>query len=184
MLSSLLRPRKARQRVEEHSPFSSPYPGPDQSSPIVARRERQIRHATADWTETEADDDVTEDDEDEDHRNHGEEEPEEEDEDAQENDAEDGGEDGEDTPLLPIFSAAHLGQYRSLEAAVRTLTNSKQTLSLFTTSLMRFDSSSCPRRKRLCLGTNFDRHKFLNFLSSQCNSKFEPRISPARRYTL
>ncbi|KAG9233348.1 integral membrane channel protein [Amylocarpus encephaloides] len=99
MLSSLLRPKKARQRVEEHSPFSSPYPEPDYS-PIVARRERQIRHATADWTETEADDDEeenTEEGEEEDNGLH--------------EDQDDEGEDGdgdESTPLLPIFSAAHL----------------------------------------------------------------------------
>jgi len=103
MLSSLLRPKKARQRVEEHSPFSSVYP--DDSSPILARQERQVRHATADWTETEADDDISE------------EELEDNGEDVDEDDEaadqeEEGDEDGEeeDTPLLPIFSAAHLGE--------------------------------------------------------------------------
>ena len=108
MLSSLLRPKKPRQRVEQHSPFSSPYPEPDRSSPSVARRERQIRHATADWTETEAEDEVTEDEgggnadhvEDEVNGEDGDEE------DGEEDEGEDG---GEDTPLLPIFSAAHLG---------------------------------------------------------------------------
>jgi hypothetical protein len=124
MLSSLLRPRKPRQRVEQHSPFSSPYPEPDRSSPIVARRERQIRHATADWTETEADDDdVTEDEDDGDH---GDEELEDEDEEAQEDDAEDGGEDGEEPPLLPIFSAAHLGQYCSPEPVRSETTANKK----------------------------------------------------------
>ncbi|EHL00225.1 hypothetical protein M7I_3856 [Glarea lozoyensis 74030] len=82
---------------------------PDQSSPIVARRERQIRHATADWTETEAEDDITEDEEDEDNANNVTEEVDEED--AQDDGDEDGGEDEEDTPLLPIFSAAHLGEH-------------------------------------------------------------------------
>jgi hypothetical protein len=97
MLSSLLRPKRNRQRVQEHSPFSSPYV--DQSSPIVARRERiAARHASADFTATEGEEDeITED---EDIEEGGE------DEEAVEDDNEDG---EEDTPLLPIFSAAHLG---------------------------------------------------------------------------
>lgn len=101
MLSSLLRPRKGRRRVEQHSPFSSRYG--DQSSPIAERGKRfDGRHATADFTETELDDEDTEDED-------GDEEMEE-----QEGEEEDGGdedEDGhEDMPLLPIFSAAHLGR--------------------------------------------------------------------------
>ncbi|TVY27282.1 Calcium channel, partial [Lachnellula hyalina] len=108
MLSSLLRPKKHRQHVEEHSPFSSIYPV--DSSPIVARQERQVRHATADWTETEAEDDNSEGDDDGEDidedgvdREAGDEEEGEEEEDQDED------EDGEeDTPLLPIFSAAHL----------------------------------------------------------------------------
>jgi hypothetical protein len=83
MLSSLLRPKKARRRVEEHSPFSSPY--------------AERRHATADFTEDDGEDENTEDEDDQ-------EEDEGDDEEAIEE------EDGdEDTPLLPIFSAAHLG---------------------------------------------------------------------------
>lgn len=103
MLSSLLRPKRARQRVEEHSPFSSVFPDQD-SSPIIARQERQIRHATADWTETEEGDDNTEDDEDGQDAD--------EDDEAGDPDDADEDEDGdEDTPLLPIFSAAHLGEF-------------------------------------------------------------------------
>lgn len=94
MLSSLLRPKKARRRVE-HSPFSSQYA--DQSSPIAARHQRlEARHATADFTETDLDDEDTE-EEDEDGDQEEEEEEDEDDEDGE-----------EDTPLLPIFSAAHL----------------------------------------------------------------------------
>lgn len=105
MLSSLLRPKGGRPRVEQHSPFSSRYN--DQSSPIVERRKRlDARHATADFTETELDDENTEDEEDED----GEQEEEEGDDDDEGDDDEDG---HEDTPLLPIFSAAHLGGYLS-----------------------------------------------------------------------
>ncbi|TVY85115.1 Calcium channel, partial [Lachnellula suecica] len=100
MLSSLLRPKRARQRVEEHSPFSSVFPGPD-SSPLAARHERQVRHATADWTETEADDDNSEDQDDAEDID-GEDEAGDEDEDEDDEDGD------EDTPLLPIFSAAHL----------------------------------------------------------------------------
>ena len=103
MLSSLLRPRKNRPRIEEHSPFSSPYA--DQSSPVVARRERLAAlHASADFTTTEGEDEdenTEEDDLGEGIRD------EEDDVAAEEN------EDGEeDTPLLPIFSAAHLGLSR------------------------------------------------------------------------
>lgn len=95
MLSSLLRPKKGRQRVQEHSPFSSF--AVDQSSPLAARH--VARHATADFT-TDNDDEDTEEDED----------VEEEDENAvEEMDGEDDEDGEEDTPLLPIFSAAHLG---------------------------------------------------------------------------
>src|SRR5579859_5093029 len=99
MLASLLRPRKTRPRVEEHSPFSSPYV--DQSSPVVARRERlAAKHASADFTATDDEDEITEDEEDL--------------EDEEEGVAGEENEDGEeDMPLLPIFSAAHLGLSRS-----------------------------------------------------------------------
>jgi len=102
MLSSLFRPKKNRPRVEEHWPFSSPYA--DQSSPIVAHRERlAARHASADFTTTEGEDENTEDEELEEDAG-----------DEEEDVAGDDNEDGEeDTPLLPIFSAAHLGQCHS-----------------------------------------------------------------------
>jgi len=94
MLTSLLRPRNGRRHVEQHSPFSSHYAG-DHLSPIGARNQRQeTRHATADFTETELEDENTEDEDDE------------EEEDGESVNDEDG---EEDTPLLPIFSAAHLG---------------------------------------------------------------------------
>ncbi|RDW69847.1 hypothetical protein BP6252_08867 [Coleophoma cylindrospora] len=102
MLSSLLRPKKGRRRVEQHSPFSSML---DPSSPAAERSRPFPRHATADFTETENDDENS--DEDEDLDDHHDDEDEEEDEDDDEGDEDD--EDGdEDTPLLPIFSAAHL----------------------------------------------------------------------------
>ncbi|EDN92689.1 hypothetical protein SS1G_08552 [Sclerotinia sclerotiorum 1980 UF-70] len=99
MLSSLLRPKKARRRVQEiQSPFSSPYV--DRSSPAAERRERLPRHASADFTETEIEEDTEEEivlennDADENER-------------VNEDELEE--EDGdEDQPLLPIFSAAHL----------------------------------------------------------------------------
>lgn len=81
MLSSLLRPKKNRQHVEEASVFSTPY--------------EQRRHATADFTEDDGEDEEFEEDDEEE----GEE-------DVDEEDGE------EDTPLLPIFSAAHLGTLR------------------------------------------------------------------------
>lgn len=100
MFSSLLRPKYGRRRVQQ-SPSSSPYV--DQSSPLLARQQRFApRHATADFTETEADDSNSED---EDRLDAGGEGP-------QEDDNEGGvDEDGEEeTHLLPLFSAAHLGQ--------------------------------------------------------------------------
>ncbi|CAD6448547.1 f0e7a120-99ba-474b-af5d-3371ab3f9f83 [Sclerotinia trifoliorum] len=99
MLSSLLRPKKTRRRVQEiHSPFSSPYV--DRSSPAAERRERLPRHASADFTETEMEEDTEEEivleNNDADENGGG---------DEDELEEEDG---DEDQPLLPIFSAAHL----------------------------------------------------------------------------
>jgi len=110
MLSSLLRPKRGRRRVE-HSPFSSQFNDP--SSPIAARNQRLgTRHATADFTETDVDDDITET---EDDGNPEDEEGEEDEEDEDEEDSQDEeDEDGEEeSPLLPIFSAAHLGSFYS-----------------------------------------------------------------------
>lgn len=78
MLSSLLRPKKNRQHVEEASVFTTPY--------------EQRRHATADFTEDDGEDEESEEEEDE-----------------EDIDEEDG---GNDSPLLPIFSAAHLGMFQ------------------------------------------------------------------------
>lgn len=99
MLSSLLRPRKQRRRFTEHSPFSSYV---DHASPTPEQR-RATRHALADFTESGEDDESTEgedmDDVDEDGEG--------EDDDDEEGD---GDEDGlDESPLLPLFSAAHLG---------------------------------------------------------------------------
>jgi hypothetical protein len=97
MLSSLLRPKKSR-LIGDRSPFSSPYTG-EPTSPVATRRgfQNERQRASADFEETEAEDDEDEADDDEEAI---------EDEDEGEED-EDGV--GESTPLLPIFSAAHLG---------------------------------------------------------------------------
>lgn len=107
MFSSLLRPKKGRRRVEQHSPFSSRYD--ERSSPIIERiHRRNVRHATADFTETELDDD-------DENTEHGLDEDEdgqqEEDEQEHEEDTEDDEDGNDDAPLLPIFSAAHLGEH-------------------------------------------------------------------------
>jgi hypothetical protein len=95
MLSSLLRSKKGHRHVE-HSPFSSRYG--EQCSPTAARKKRlHVQHATADFSETELDDESTEEEEDEADREGG---------DRDSDNDEDG---QEDAPLLPIFSAAHLG---------------------------------------------------------------------------
>ncbi|EKD17476.1 uncharacterized protein L3040_005079 [Drepanopeziza brunnea f. sp. 'multigermtubi'] len=99
MLSSLLRPQRARRRAEQSSPFSSPYAG----------------HAAADFTEDDDEDEHSEEEEQE------EEEQDTVDEGEEDADADGEGDEGEDddgdaehedgdshSPLLPIFSAAHL----------------------------------------------------------------------------
>ncbi|PQE06698.1 integral membrane channel protein [Rutstroemia sp. NJR-2017a BBW] len=104
MLSSLLRPKKSRRPAQEmHSPFSSLLLDP--SSPTAARRERALpRHASADFTETEIEDDTEDEREDQQDLGEGD--------DAEIDEVDEDGleeEDGdEDPPLLPIFSAAHL----------------------------------------------------------------------------
>jgi hypothetical protein len=102
MFSSLLRPKKGRQRVT-YSPSSSPFG--DQSSPLIARQQRAgPRRTTADFTETDAEDSNTEE---EDGQEVGEEEPQEEEDNGHEAEDEDG---DVDSHILPIFSAAHLGK--------------------------------------------------------------------------
>ena len=106
MLSSLSRITKRRHGGRsDRSPFSSPFSGL-LSSPIAARRGslEERRRPAADFDQDASSDHHIEVDE--------EPEPDEEaDEDAEEQEEEDEGigEDNEDSPLLPIFSAAHLG---------------------------------------------------------------------------
>jgi len=103
MLSSLSRLRKGRHTPRsDRSPFSSPFSGL-LSSPIAARRGsiEERRRPAADF------------DRDASSARHVkiDEEPEEEEGDQEdiEEEVEDVDEDDEDSPLLPIFSAAHLG---------------------------------------------------------------------------
>lgn len=103
MLSSLSRLRKGRHtHRSDRSPFSSPFSGL-LSSPIAARRGsiEERRRPAADF------------DRDASSARHIkiDEEPEEEEADREdvEEEIEDVDEDDEDSPLLPIFSAAHLG---------------------------------------------------------------------------
>lgn len=104
MLSSLLRPKKSARRVPQT--FTSHAPYAEQSTPAKYGRERaETRHAAADWTET---DDVDEETEEEGpNRIIGEEEQVGHD---HQEDVDGDNEDGpEGVPLLPIFSAVHLG---------------------------------------------------------------------------
>ena len=100
MLSSILRPKKGR-AGRERSPFSSPYAGL-QSSPIAARRSGadERRRAAAELNDDEASGE---------RQGVGDEEEDDDDDDLTPDYGAD--EDGHDeaTPLLPIFSAAHLG---------------------------------------------------------------------------
>ena len=104
MLSSLLRPKKKVRRVPEQ--FTSPAPYGEQSAPAKHRRERaEARYAVADWTETDDNDEETEE---EDSNGGGlEEEQAGHDYPGGENGDQEDGDEG--SPLLPIFSAAHLG---------------------------------------------------------------------------
>ena len=88
MLSTLLRPKRPRKRADANL----------QSCSYLDRR------ATADFTEDDGEDENTEDEDEEgDERDQ--------DEDVQEEEeADEDDEDGEESPLLPIFSAAHLGK--------------------------------------------------------------------------
>jgi hypothetical protein len=93
MLASLLRPRQPRLRVDR-SPFSSPPTAQKQSSFIGRRKYSHY-----------PDNNFQDDDQEEESTSHGEYEDgdEDEDEDGEQN------EHNESTPLLPIFSAPHLG---------------------------------------------------------------------------
>lgn len=104
MLSSLLRPKKKVRRVPEL--FTSHAPYGQQSAPAKHGRERaEARYAAADWTETDDNDDETEE---EDSNGSGlEEEQAGHDHLGGEDDDHEDGDEG--TPLLPIFSATHLG---------------------------------------------------------------------------
>lgn len=118
MLSSLLGPSKGtptRPRGER-SPFSSPFT----SSPEATRRSQanERRRTAAGYdTSNDPDNETTSDaDDEEEGAEDDDEEEEEEEEDAEDEDDEDEDEDegdedgaGDTTPLLPIFSAAHLG---------------------------------------------------------------------------
>ena len=96
MLSSILRPKEGRVN-RDRSPLSSPYAGL-QSSPIATRRAvtAERRRAAADFDDDglSGQGDGVDD--------------EEEDLDGEDDEADEDGHD-ETTPLLPIFSAAHLG---------------------------------------------------------------------------
>ena len=104
MLSSLLRPKKKVRRVQEQ--FTSPAPPGEQSAPAKHGRERaEARYAAADWTETDDNDEETE----EEDSNGGGLEEEQAELDHLGGEDDDHEDDNEGTPLLPIFSAPHLG---------------------------------------------------------------------------
>ena len=116
MLSSLLRPRKSRRLAKAIFPASPSPVGerqPEQEgrgSRNSRRKNAEFRHATADWTETEGDVDDSDDNQGRGQRGdeYEDSQGEEEDEGNEENADEDG---DENTPLLPLFSAAHLGLF-------------------------------------------------------------------------
>jgi hypothetical protein len=98
MLSSIFRPKgKGRRRVSGEFPFASPKKGQERM---------ETRHAAADWTETENDDEETEDENWQNNERRDSEQAGHEGEGPEYGDHEDG---EETSPLLPIFSAAHLG---------------------------------------------------------------------------
>lgn len=95
MFSSLLRPKLAVRRVDSHlfdANPPTPSPGP------ASRRYVEERHATADFTEGEDDDDEDEDNADEFDPNH-----------PSIRFADQGGFRRNSNPVMPLFSASHLG---------------------------------------------------------------------------
>lgn len=114
MLSSLLRPRRRRQRGQLKQQ-KQPWPSFDNSQAGLDGSRRQVRHAVADWTETEDNEDDTEGEYNNDPTQ--EDVPEEE---AIE-DVEDDEDGDENTPLLPIFSAKYLGAYGVYQVVFRPL---------------------------------------------------------------
>jgi hypothetical protein len=114
MLSSLLQQKKKVRRAPEQ--FTAPATQAEQSTPTKQGRERTgARYATADWTETDDNDEETEEEDDNEGRLDG----------GQGRHEFLSGEDyaredgDEETPLLPIFSAAHLGTFLHNTACLR-----------------------------------------------------------------
>ena len=97
MLSYLLKPKKALRHRADRSPFSSPYAGGASSSPLLGPTHGELedhRRPAADYRDERPEEhDVTG----------------ESDVDAEEDEDEADEDGGLGSPLLPIFSAAHLG---------------------------------------------------------------------------
>ena len=102
MLSAFFRSKqKGRHRTSAEFPFALPKKDQEHT---------EARHAAADWTGTESDDEETEDDDRHNERRRNNKPAACEDEGRPYDDHEDG---EETSPLLPIFSAAHLGMWQN-----------------------------------------------------------------------
>lgn len=153
MLASLLRPKK-RRVYGDRSPFSSPCTARE-TTPILSRRHQ------SDAPETEGDETH-----DEDGTGYG-----------HEDEDEDGLEDS--TPLLPIFSAPHLGKdaYQGIE---RDLLTCPQMPSRFTTSPMPSASWLPLAVRPLSPGTSCGPRKSPSFSSSPSSKKSQNPTSPGQ----
>lgn len=166
------------------SPFSSPHSNM-QASPIAARRSslEERRRPAAKFNhlvspaaenrieEEELDDEAVEEpdeDENEDEDGDG-------DGDINEDDA------GETSPLLPIFSAAHLGMRSAYFGIDLEILTSVQTPYQFITSHTPYVYSLYLDARQLSRGTSYGHPKFHSSLSNLYSSKYETRTSPRPR---
>lgn len=118
MLPSLSRFGGKTRRHGDRSPFSSPFTGLF-STPIAARRSSlgERRRPAADFDHDLSPNPASRiDEEDDDHIEDNDHHDDEEDEDEEQSD-EDGP--GETSPLLPIFSAVHLGEFSLMDRAMK-----------------------------------------------------------------
>lgn len=167
--------RRARdQRRRERSPFSSQYSNL-LASPIAARRSSQDeRRSPAAKYDHVISPGPTERIEEEEQDEEEGEEVEDDDEDGDEDDA------GELSPLLPIFSAAHLGMSTGSGVSTLRVCQMLKVVQIVCRSITLLTPSVCSLShgvRLLSLGTNYDRHKSPSSCSSQSSSKSKHLIS-------
>jgi len=176
MFPSLSR-RPKGSKAEGQSPFSSPYSN-IQASPIAARRtsleerrrpaakfDRLLSPDSANRIEEEEEDDEEQEDDDQD-------------EDINEDDA------GELSPLLPIFSAAHLGTLYPSVGVLDACSLWRQIRCRCTTSPIPYDCLSFLDARLPSHGINYGHLRCLNSSSNPSSNRYGIRTFPRLRCTL